>query len=144
MMIASYLAQGRARLEQLLSDLEPMIEDAELERAEYVATDLASELCRRICFEQALLPIFAQRTLLVRAATVMQHEHVELEHRLAALLTTFQGGHVDSVRASFAVLAGLIREHTRRANTVLAPLLDEVLGPIEGGQLVARMNEKRS
>jgi hypothetical protein len=142
--LTSLLTEAHGRLELVLADLSPMIDDAELERAEYTtAGELSHELARTLRIERALLPLLAQRTLLVRPATVLGFEHAELERRLGWLLDAFKAGKTDSVRAHFRPLAELIRGHARRTESVL-PLLDDVIGPDEGCAIVAQMQEVRT
>jgi len=114
---AQAAADGHARIDRIVDDVRRMLDDSELDRAEYSFRDVAEELRRHLKTEEALLFPFYQR-LGDRGAALTEHER--LDALLRFVEESFAQGRLATARAAVDQLAAALYAHERRESELLA------------------------
>jgi iron-sulfur cluster repair protein YtfE (RIC family) len=138
--VTQYLRQDHDRIDILIADLCAMVEDGELERADYSAGDLDAALRRHIRLEEDLLfPLFDERIGIRGPTIVMRDEHRQIEGWLGALERALADGSRAHASTALAELLQILGRHNRKEENILYPKTDSALRPDERRALVARM-----
>jgi iron-sulfur cluster repair protein YtfE (RIC family) len=138
--VTEVLASDHARLDGLFGDLAAMLNDGEIERADYHFLDLQDGLERHIRTEEEILfPVFDARTRLGGPTNVMRTDHRRIEALLGALRTALEATQVHRARETLASLNAALADHNRKEEYILYPKTDAVLAPEERSALAVRI-----
>lgn len=136
--VSERLTKDHHRIDALLADLGAMIDDGELERAEYSLDDFATALRRHIRIEEDdLFPLVESR--LAQPIAVMKREHREILGWYDALkdsLARLERGPASTALAELTQLLGL---HDLKEEKILYPAIDRVLPADEKRALLERI-----
>jgi regulator of cell morphogenesis and NO signaling len=135
-----YLSADHHRIDALIADICALIEDGELERADYSCGDLDTALRRHIRIEEEILfPLFESQVRLSGPTAVMRMEHRKIEGWLDELEDSLAALSRPQASTAMAELVQVLEEHDRKEEAIVYPRIDEVLSPGERRELVARL-----
>lgn len=138
--ITEYLSDDHQRLDRVIADLCAMVEDGEMERAEYSFRDLDAQLRRHIRVEEELLfPVFDLRAGMIGPTQVMRHEHRDIESLLEELAQALTAGLRPAASTALSTLVQLLGDHNLKEERILYPRSDAVLSPDERVALIEKM-----
>jgi iron-sulfur cluster repair protein YtfE (RIC family) len=138
--ITEYLSDDHRRLDRVIDDICAMVEDGEVERAEYSFRDLDAGLRRHIRVEEELLfPVFDARAGLIGPTKVMRLEHRHIESLLAELATALADGRGPAASTALTALTQLLGDHNRKEEHILYPRSDAALNDDERRALIQKM-----
>lgn len=139
--VTEYLSWDHDRLDALLADVQRMVEDGELERADHTFAEFFEGLRRHIRIEEEVLfPEFEARTGVTQGPTrVMRHEHRQIEEALEAMREALDRADAAAFRAGDARLLEVLSPHNAKEERILYPTTDQHLTPEERRLLLERM-----
>jgi iron-sulfur cluster repair protein YtfE (RIC family) len=140
--ITAALARDHVRIAFALEELEMMVEDGELERADFYFEDLERRLRRHIWKEEEILfPVFDERARLVGPTHVMRLEHRRIDALLTALHAALSHGQATAAHEALLALQSVVAEHHRKEERILYPKTDAVLDDGERAALLERLEK---
>jgi regulator of cell morphogenesis and NO signaling len=138
--VTQHLAQDHRRLDKIIDDLCAMVEDGELDRAEYSFKDLDGGLRRHIRLEEELLfPVFDVRTGLCGPTQIMRYEHRHIEQLLVELSQALAEGRRRAASSALTTLLQVLGNHNIKEERILYPKTDQALSDEERRALIARL-----
>jgi len=139
--ITSYMSQDGTRLRALLAEVDRLLEDEQIERADHLFQDFYAGLLRHMQVEEDLLfPLFEQRAgVLGSPIERLRGEHRELSDGLAKMHDAL--AHLDARRYARArlELGALLASHEAKEGRVFYPVIDRCLRADEAATLRARI-----
>ena len=139
--ITEYFSADHRRIDKLIGDICAMIEDGELERAEYSTGDLDAGLRRHIELEeQVLFRLFESHVQLVGPTTVMRKEHRQIEGWLDELRESLAEQSRQRASTAMAKLVQVLVQHNLKEEAVIYPRTDAALSPAERSEALARLS----
>jgi iron-sulfur cluster repair protein YtfE (RIC family) len=142
--IADYMQRDHQRLDEILADVVCMVDDGELERADYNFGDFDKGMARHIRMEEgALFPAFEARSPAgAHPVAVMQREHRLIEAALGEMRVALACGKAAAFRDAHARLVEVLRAHNVKEERILYPAIDRALGAEERADFIARMRRR--
>jgi iron-sulfur cluster repair protein YtfE (RIC family) len=142
---AAYLGADHARLDHLLVDVEQMVDDGELERAEHTYAELHVAIDRHLRLEEELLfPAFERATGVGQGPiATMRSEHHVIRAALEDIRQALERHDASRFRAGHARLVDVMVPHHFKEERVLYPATDRLLPFDERVTLLARMRAFR-
>jgi hemerythrin superfamily protein len=126
--IVSLLSRDHARIDELLQDLVAIVDDRELERAQYVFPDVRAALTHHIrAEEEVLFPALEVSPTLRPPCAVMRSEHRRIESELSAIDEALEHGRLGDASFALGRLAGMLADHDYKEEHVLYPRAEMVL-----------------
>jgi hemerythrin-like domain-containing protein len=139
--ITQNMQQDHHRIDGIAADLGAMIEDGEMERADYAFADLDEGLRRHIRIEEELLfPVIEAKTGMLGPTRVMRIEHQRIAARLDELKEALRLLQRPQASAALMELLHLLGAHNLKEEQVLYPRTDAALSPPEIQALLGRIS----
>jgi iron-sulfur cluster repair protein YtfE (RIC family) len=137
--VSAYLGWDHDRLDALLADVTRMVDDGELERAEYSYGDFQQGLERHIRIEEdVLFPVFEQKTGMTHGPTeVMRREHQIIKEAMQLMREGLAAGKGAAFHEGRELLEEALPSHNHKEEHVLYPTIDRLLAAADRTALVA-------
>lgn len=139
--VTEYLSRDHDQMDEIRRDVERMVEDGELERADQTFEELRRRLERHIRLEEdVLFPLFENASnIRLGPTTVMRREHLEIHRLLDRLSYALDLGDVKAFRRAHEALADMLSNHDAKEEHVLYPAIDRLLEAGERDKLLEQL-----
>lgn len=137
------LTRDHRRIDGILDEVRAILDDGELERAEYVFAELAEALRRHVRAEETILfPRLERHPMLRAPVAVMGSEHRRLLFLAAAVEHALIHAQAAAAREKLEQLAALLAAHNQKEERVLYPRAEPLLDAGDREALVREIHRR--